>query len=235
MRALDDMRLAFQFLTVLPVGRPDPGPLGGTAWCFPLVGLAVGGSVALAFLAAREAGLPSELAGFLAIGVGIAVTGGLHEDGLADTADGLGVRDRRRALEAMRDSRTGAFGVVALALTVPMRALALAAAGPVAALAAHALSRGAMAGAMAWTPPARPDGLAAEAGPTSAVAALLLASGIGIVLGWPAVPAAALAALAAGWWTARRFGGHTGDTLGAVQQATELAVLLALAGHMGAD
>lgn len=234
MRALDDMRQAFRFLTVLPVGRPEPRPLGGAAWCFPLVGLAVGACVALAFLATREAGLPPALAGFLAVGAGIALTGGLHEDGLADTADSLGVRDPQRALEVMRDSRTGAFGALALALTVPMRALALAAAGPVAALAAHALSRGAMAGAMAWTPPARPDGLAAEAGPTSATAALMLAAGIGIVLGWPAVPAAALAAFAAAWWTARRFGGHTGDTLGAVQQVTELAVLLALAGHMGA-
>jgi len=230
MRALDDMRLAFQFLTVLPAGRPEPRPLGGAAWCFPLVGLAVGGCVALVLLAAREAGLPAALAGFLAVGAGIALTGGLHEDGLADTADGLGVRDRRRALDAMRDSRAGAFGVLALALTVPMRALALAAAGPVAALAAHALSRGAVAGAMAWTPPARSDGLAAEAGPTSALAPLLLAAGIGIALGWPAVPAAALAAFAAGWWAARRFGGHTGDTLGAVQQTTELAALLALAG-----
>ena len=62
------------------------------------------------------------------------------------------------------------------------------------------------------------------------IAALLLAAGIGILLGWPAVPAAALAAFAAGWWTAKRFGGHTGDTLGAVQQTTELAGLLALAG-----
>lgn len=234
MRALDDMRHAFRFLTVLPVGRPEPRPLGEAAWCFPLVGLAVGACVALAFLAAREAGLPPALAGFFAVGAGIALTGGLHEDGLADTADSLGVRDPQRALEVMRDSRTGAFGVLALALTVPMRALALAAAGPAAAIAAHALSRGAMAGAMAWTPPARPDGLAAEAGPTSATAALMLAAGIGIVLGWPAVPAAALAAFAAGWWTARRFGGHTGDTLGAVQQVTELAVLLALAGHIGA-
>ena len=230
MRALDDMRLAFQFLTILPAGRPEPRPLGEAAWCFPLVGLAVGGAVALVFIAARGAGLPPELAGFLAIGAGMALTGALHEDGLADTADALGVRDSRRALEVMRDSRTGAFGALALALTVPMRALALAAAGPVAALAAHALSRGAMAGAMAWTPPARADGLAAEAGPTKAAAALLLAAGIGLLLGWPAVPAAALAAFAAAWWAARRFGGHTGDTLGAVQQATELAVLLALAG-----
>ena len=230
MRALDDMRRALQFLTVLPVGRPGPGPLGGTAWCFPLVGLAVGGSVALAFLAAREAGLPPELAGFLAVAVGIALTGGLHEDGLADTADGLGVRDPQRALEVMRDSRTGAFGVLALALTVPLRALALAAAGPVAAIAAHTLSRGAMAGAMAWTPPARSDGLAADAGPTDALVALLLSAGIGIALGWQSVPAAALAAFVAAWWAAKRFGGHTGDTLGAVQQTVEISVLLALAG-----
>ena len=230
MRALDDMRLAFQFLTVLPVGRPEPRPLGEAAWCFPLVGLAVGICVAIAFLAAREVGLPPVLAGFLAVGAGIALTGGLHEDGLADTADGLGVRDPQRALEVMRDPRAGAFGVLALALTVPMRALALAAAGPAAAIAAHVLSRGAVAGAMAWTPPARSDGLAAEAGPTDAAVALLVAAGIGIALGWQSVPAAALAAFAAAWWAARRFGGHTGDTLGAVQQATELAVLLALAG-----
>ena len=230
MRALDGMRLAFQFLTVLPVGRPEPRPLGEAAWCFPLVGLAVGACVAVAFLAAREAGLPPVLAGFLAVGAGIALTGGLHEDGLADTADGLGVRDPQRALEVMRDPRAGAFGVLALALTVPMRALALAAAGPAAAIAAHVLSRGAVAGAMAWTPPARSDGLAAEAGPTDAAVALLVAAGIGIALGWQSVPAAALAAFAAAWWAARRFGGHTGDTLGAVQQATELAVLLALAG-----
>ena len=230
MRALDDMRLAVQFLTVLPVGRPEPRPLGEAAWCFPLVGLAVGACAAGVFLVARELGLAPALAGFLAVGAGIVATGGLHEDGLADTADGLGIRDRRRALEVMRDSRTGAFGALVLALTVPMRALALAAAGPLAALAAHALSRGAMAGAMAWTPPARPDGLAAEAGPADAVVALLLATGIGIALGWQSVPAAALAALAAAWLAGRRFGGHTGDTLGAVQQTTELAVLLALAG-----
>ena len=230
MRALDDMRLAVQFLTVLPAGRPEPRPLGEAAWCFPLVGLAVGAWAAGVFLVARELGLPPPLAGFLAVGAGIAATGGLHEDGLADTADGFGVRDRRKALEVMRDSRTGAFGALVLALTVPMRALALAAAGPAAALAAHALSRGAMAGAMAWTPPARPDGLAAGAGPTDAVVALLLSAGIGIALGWQSVPAAAFAAFAGGWWAAKRFGGHTGDTLGAVQQTTELAVLLALAG-----
>ena len=154
MRALDDMRLAFQFFTLLPVGRPEPRPLGEAAWCFPLVGVAVGACVAGGFLAAQAVGLPSVLAGFLAVGAGIALTGGLHEDGLADTADALGSRDPRRALDVMRDPRTGAFGALALAFSVPLRALALAAAGPAAAILAHALSRGAMAGAMAWTPPA---------------------------------------------------------------------------------
>lgn len=229
MRALDDMRLAFQFFTLLPVGRPEPRPLGEAAWCFPLVGVAVGACVAGGFLAAQAVGLPSVLAGFLAVGAGIALTGGLHEDGLADTADGLGVRDPQRALEVMRDSRTGAFGALALALTVPVRALALAAAGPVAAIAAHALSRGAMAGAMAWTPPARTDGLAAEAGQVRPVPALLVAGGVGLALGWQAVPVAAVVAFGVAWLAASRFGGHTGDTLGAVQQATELAVLVALA------
>lgn len=230
MRALDDLRLAFQFLTVLPVGRPEPRPLGEAAWCFPLVGLAVGACAAGVFLAGQAVGLPAALAGFLAVGAGVALTGGLHEDGLADTADALGGRDARGALDIMRDPRTGAFGVLALSVTVPMRALAIAAAGPAAVLAAGALSRAAMAGAMAWTPPARADGLAAEAGEARAVPALLLAAGIGLAFGWQGIPAAALAAGAAAWFAARRFGGHTGDTLGAVQQATELAVLVALAG-----
>ncbi len=229
MRALDDMRLAFQFLTVLPTGRPKARPLGETAWCFPLVGLAVGAGVAGVFAAVQAVGVPALLAGFLAVAAGVAVTGALHEDGLADTADALGIRERRQALEVMRDPRTGAFGAVALALTVPMRALALAVAGPAAALAAHALSRAAMAGAMAWTPQARGEGLAADAGEVRPMAALLVAAGIGLLVGWPAIPAAVLAAGGAAWLATRRFGGHTGDTLGAVQQVTELAVLVVLA------
>ena len=229
MRALDDLRLAFQFLTVLPMGRPEPRPLGEAAWCFPLVGLTVGACVAGVFLAGQAVGLPTVLAGFLAVGASVAITGGLHEDGLADTADGLGGRDAAKARDIMRDPRTGAFGVLALSVTVPMRGLAIAAAGPAAVLAAGALSRAAMAGAMAWTPGARTDGLAAGAGVARAVPALLLAAGIGFVFGWQGIPAAVLAAGAATWFAARRFGGHTGDTLGAVQQVTETSVLIALA------
>ena len=211
------------------MGRAEPTPLGRAAWCFPLVGLAVGAVVGGVFMAATALGLSDALAGFLGVAAGVALTGALHEDGLADMADGLGAAERERALEIMRDGRIGAFGALALGLTLPMRALALAAAGPAAALAAHALSRGAMAAAMAWTPPARKDGLAASAGEARAGWALLLAAGVAVALGWQALPAAALAALGVAWLAWRRFGGHTGDALGAVQQLAELAALLALA------
>ena len=109
--------------------------------------------------------------------VGLASTGAFHEDGLADTVDGFGGgRDREHKLAIMRDSRHGTFGILALVLSVGLRAAALAAIGDpihagLALVAAHAASRGALPPLMRLLAPARPDGLGAAAGrPTRAVA-----------------------------------------------------------------
>jgi adenosylcobinamide-GDP ribazoletransferase len=170
----------------------------------------------------------------------VLVTGALHEDGLADTADGLGAKDRARALEIMADSRIGTYGTVALVLTLLARVATLASLGAplrvaAALVAAAAASRAAMAVVMWRQPRARPAGLAAAAGrPTAA----RVAAGAGLAaaiafLGLPPVPALlglaslALTAAAVATLLGRRLGGCTGDTLGAVQQLAELAFLMA--------
>jgi adenosylcobinamide-GDP ribazoletransferase len=179
----------------------------------------------------------------LALGAGVLVTGGLHEDGLADTADGLGgSATAERALEIMRDSRIGTYAGLALIFSVGLRWAALAglspADGAVALVVAHGLSRAAIPPVLLAAPYARSAGLAA--GLAGAVkgrdvaVATLLALAIAALSG----PACGLVALAAATAAAgitlavllRRLGGYTGDGLGAVQQAAEVAVLATLAG-----
>ena len=247
-----DFRLAFGFLTRLPgpVGRAaepvdlEPGQLGPALRLAPLVGLVVGvvGALVL-WVAVGGLGLPLLPAALLAVGATVWVTGALHEDGLADLADGFGgAFERRRKLAIMRDSRIGAYGVLALIFSVGLRVVALAAlTGPEAAaavlIAAHCLSRGLLPLAMLALAPARDDGLAAGAGrpgPLDAATGLLLglllaflATGIGLAfgLGLAALIAAGLVAFIA----LRQIGGYTGDVLGALQQAAEVAVLLTAA------
>jgi adenosylcobinamide-GDP ribazoletransferase len=172
----------------------------------------------------------------------VLVTGGLHEDGLADCADGLGGTTPARRLEIMRDPRVGSFGVIALALGLLARVGALgalqhAAAVATALIVAAVLSRAAIPVAMLALPNARADGLAARAGRPHAArvaAAVLIALALVLVLLPPrsavivtACVAAAGGLLAIAAW--RRLGGRTGDVLGALQQVTEIAALLALA------
>lgn len=240
---LGDAHLAAVFLTRLPLPDAGVGNLARAMRTFPLVGAGLGlGAAAVAWAAALA--LPALPAALLAVLALVLATGALHEDGLADLADGLGARGgRERRLEVMRDSRTGAFGVLALIFSVGLRASALAATpagwSQVAALvAAAALSRALIPAAMQVMGPARPDGLGAGAGcPDATIAATAGAIGLLVCLaglGLSGTLAALLAALAAGGaivWTARRaLGGFTGDVLGAVQQGAEIAVLLAAAG-----
>ncbi len=238
----DALAAAVGFFTVLPV-RGSAVALGRVAWTFPVIGAGVGLAAGLAFALARGLGLGAMAAGIVAVIVAVALTGALHEDGLADTADGLGVRGGREdRLAALRASGIGAFGVLALILVTLGRVAALAQIGDGAEalgalIAAGALSRAALAPLMHAVPAARGDGLSASAGaPTIEAAALALAIGAG--LAWLAtgfvavlvgliVGGALLAGLAL---LARRlFGGQTGDVLGAAQQVGELAVLLAVA------
>ena len=170
----------------------------------------------------------------------VAASGALHEDGLADTADGLGGGDTPESkLDIMRDSRSGVFGVLALIFSVALRAAAIAAiADPGAVLAAlltaAALSRGLLPGMMRALPLASANGLAASAGrPGSGVGwlAALLGGLIALAVLGPAAGigaiAFAVAAVAAVAMLARRWiGGYNGDTLGAAQQVAEIAVLI---------
>lgn len=241
---LADLHLAAVFLTRLPL--PDPGlvPVGGLARAmraFPAVGGGIGLAAGLVFVAAHWL-VPSGLAALLAVLTAILLTGALHEDGLADTADGLGARGGRESrLEVMRDSRIGAFGVLALIFSIGLKVTALAAApsglaGLGALAAAGALSRALIPAAMQIMAPARTDGLGAGAGvPDASVAAFAAVLGIGLVfaglgLAAPMAVLAALALAAAMIAVARRtLGGFTGDVLGAVQQMGEIGVLLAAA------
>ena len=240
----DQARLAVAFLTRLPLvggARPEPGALGRAAWAFPLAGILVGVIGGIAFVIGDRVGLPINAMALLAVAVTVLITGGLHEDGLADTMDGLGGgADRETALEIMRDSRTGAFGVLALVFSVGLRVAALAAlpvpqVGVSALVAAHTVSRGFLPTLMLWLDPARSDGLGAEAGrpsPPAATAAALIAVLVALIMlglgrAIVATVLAGAAMLALGWLARRRIGGYTGDVLGAVQQAGEIVILLA--------
>lgn len=234
------MLTAVAFLTRIPVPaararRPD---LNRAAVFFPLVGALVGG-IAAGTRALADLALPPLPATLLAVAAALIVTGALHEDGLADVADGFGGgRTLEDKLRIMRDSRIGSYGALALVLGLLARAgalAALAAPGAVAAalVAAGAMSRAALAPAMTMLPLTRNDGLAAAAGrphPLRAAAAILVGALIAVVLLGKAAAAALLAgagaAFAVAWLARRQIGGHTGDVLGAVQQLTEIGVLL---------
>ena len=226
---------AARFLTTLRM-RGAHVPLAAATPFFPLVGIAVGCCGSLVYLF----DLPPLLAAMLALAVTALVTGALHEDGLADTADGLGGgRDREHALAIMRDSSTGSYGALALALSVGTRAAALSVTPEpwLALIAAHAFSRGLLPAVMRQLPAARAEGLAASAGvPGSidvawalgiAAAVTLLALGIGAGIVTMLLAAGAVAILAR--VARRRIGGYTGDVLGAAQQLAEITVLVVAA------
>lgn len=216
--------------------------LAQCAWAFPLVGLLAGGVSAGIFLLASEAGLAPAIAAWLAIAAQILLTGGLHEDGLADMADAAAFgRDREQKLAIMRDSRIGSFGVLALIVVIGLRAAVLGGFPAdmrtvVILLVATMASRSMMVLLMGTTAFARADGLAAGAGrPSRSVmfGCLVMTLGGAMLLTgpYPALMALLVAAIAA-WMlrglAMRHFGGITGDVLGAAQQLTELLLLIVL-------
>ena len=241
-----DTRLAAAFLTRLPLGPERAGAersLAGAARAFPIVGAAVGLAAGAGLLAASWLGLHPLASALVALAVAALVTGALHEDGLADVADGFGGgRTRAAKLKIMRDSRIGAYGVLALVFSVGLRAAALAGLpGPgsaiLALMATGAASRAVLPMVMHRLEPARRDGLAVGAGrpprEDAFTAALLGAALVLLFLGPAAGAATAIAAAAAAALMAaqarRQVGGSTGDVLGAVQQVAETAALLAAA------
>ncbi len=238
----NELRLALAFLTRLPVRLPEhvaDNPLSAAVRAFPFAGLPVAFAGSLVYAVAWTLGIPPTLAGLLALGAMMATTGALHEDGLADFADAGGGREPERRLEIMRDSRIGAFGVLALIVSVGLRAGALSyLADPLdvacVLVGASCASRACSVYAMHALPFARDDGMALRAGRPGQArtldalaigAAFLLALGaLGALI---ALPLAAFATLAVVQRARRLLGGQTGDVLGSVQQAAEIAILLA--------
>lgn len=234
------------FLTRMPLPAPAviaKGDVSRALWVAPVVGSAVGAFGALVYWVMHILHVPDVLAATLAVAATVAATGALHEDGLADVADGFGGgATRERKLAIMRDSRIGTYGVCALVLSFMLRVGALAsldapAVVALALIAAHAAARAPMPAFMRLVPPARADGLSAEAGEpprASAIAACLLGVAILIVcLGLSIGPIAAVL-VACGfavmaWLCRRQIGGQTGDVLGALEQLGEVVVLLVAA------
>lgn len=248
----DDLALAVSFLTRLPMpsafavrGAVTGAELARSQRVFPLVGAAIGLLAGAVLALALWLGLPAWPAAVLALGAQIALTGGLHEDGLADVADGFGGgRDSDAKLAIMRDSRIGAYGMLGLLIGVLLRASALAAiaedgaaAGLAALAAAGALYRAGIPAVMRSLPPARADGLAVShgrpegqiCGLAGGIAVLIALLGLGIESGLLAAAAAVLATAGMARLALKQIGGYTGDVLGAAQQVAEIAVLLALA------
>jgi len=243
---LAEVRLAVMLLTRLPAGRLAVAPpIGATTWAFPVAGALVGGISALVLLATLAVGVPAGMAAGLALLACVVATGGLHEDGLADCADGFGGgRDRARKLEIMRDSRIGSYGALALVLGLGLRWQGLtnvSASGECfAAMALISLaisSRAALPLALLWMPAARADGMGkSAAGTTAARAAVALALSAVAMAALIGPGAAAIilivqagVQLGFGWIATRQIGGQSGDVLGAMQQLAEIAGWFALA------
>jgi adenosylcobinamide-GDP ribazoletransferase len=244
-----DLVAAFGLLTRLPLPRgtaPSSGTssTGASVWAWPVVGLVIGAIGAAFYALAWRRGLTSVLAGLVAVIAMIVATGGFHEDGLADTADGIagGATPEKRLL-IMKDSRIGSFGALALIASVGLRVGALAQlaeprlAVP-ALIVAAVLGRAAIPGVVLLSAPARPGGLGAALG-TLDRRRVAIGCGIAVVICLvlerphamlEAIFAALLATAAIAAVGARSLGGYTGDTLGATEQLAECAVLLVLAG-----
>jgi adenosylcobinamide-GDP ribazoletransferase len=234
-----EFRLAIGFFTRLPL-KPPSGQIAEAARAFPIAGAIIGLIGSGIYLLAMEVGLSGLLAALLAVAATVIVGGALHEDGLADFADMLGVRgDRERKLAVMRDSRIGSYGVLALGFSTAIKVSALVALGDPrwvagALITAHVCGRATLPVLMRSLPLARANGLAVDAGKPSAVATY---QGLGVALlisAFACGPGAALVSLVVAIVAAflvsevarRQIGGYTGDVLGAAQEIAQLAILI---------
>ncbi len=242
------LRLAITLLTAVPLpggsaGAPGRRTAAAALYWAPVVGLALGAAAAAVLIACRAGHTGSLLASVLAVAVLAALTRGLHLDGLADLADGLGSRrPAEQALEIMKRSDIGPFGVVTLVLALLIQVSALARAdqvgrGPLAVVAAAVAARLAvMLACRRGIPAARPGGLGAlVAGtvrPAAAAGLVLVTIGGAAALGWiyaAATAAGLVVSIALTALSVRRLGGITGDVLGAVAETTMAVCLLVAA------
>jgi adenosylcobinamide-GDP ribazoletransferase len=246
---LDGLRTAVAaatFLTAVPIGRRtdiDARDLRRGVTLFPAVGALIGALTATVAWAAGIA-LPPFPAATLGVAAGVLVTAAMHLDGLADTADGMGAAlSGGDPVPAMHDPRVGVFGGATIALDLLLKvsvmgALVTGPRFPIEAIAAGTLGRTAAIALMTALPYAGPEsgtgGWTGGVGLGHCLAGIVSASAVGVftvgpVFGPMAVVAVVVAAIV-GWWSRRRLGGVTGDTLGATAELTEtLAMTAALA------
>ncbi len=250
-RPLAEFIVCARFLTRLPIPFSrtiDPPPLHRSLRMLPLAGALIGAFTGALFIGGVTVGLPGVLAALIACAVQLLITGALHEDGLADVADGFaGGKDRESRLAIMRDSRIGSYGTLALVLLIAMRVFALVELGeaslPVViglCAAAAGFSRSMTVDLMWSTKAARADGLSRMVGrPSRNVTLFAILSGILITAvaayafhleaGLIALAAATLSTAAMRWTAIRMIGGQTGDVCGAAQSLSEIAMLIAFA------
>jgi adenosylcobinamide-GDP ribazoletransferase len=234
--------ISVQFLTRLPVPRilrSSEEELGRAAMFFPLVGVMVGGGAALLFHALQYI-LPLPASVLCAIIFAAFVTGGFHEDGLADAFDGFGGGwTKERVLEIMRDSRIGTYGALALVFLVLGKYSFLSSLPQAQVwrwlIVAHTASRWTILPLCAWLPYARAEGqgklVAQQVGALSlAIGSFTLLAVSALLLSWQATTVALLitmlVTLLSGLYFRARLQGMTGDCLGATNQLTEVALYL---------
>jgi adenosylcobinamide-GDP ribazoletransferase len=252
---------ALTFLTRLPLvaryADPAPAALARSAVLWPAIGALIGLSIAVVLLISTY-WLSAAIAAWLAILAGLLLTGAFHEDGLADSFDGLwGGYSPERRMEIMKDSRIGTYGALALIVLVGLKSLLLAEladAAPIimcaSLMAAHALARASVLPLTRWLPYVRAgaDNKPVAEAISTRIAALGLALSVLLLLALLSL--AGFGALGSIWFSAviwtlmlllwlscaavlrRKLGGVTGDTLGAVNQLTEIAVLLLACGFL---
>jgi adenosylcobinamide-GDP ribazoletransferase len=247
-RPVAEILVSLRFLTRVPVPferTVDPVPLALAMRAFPLAGAAIGAANALVLEGLARLHLPGLMVAAMTLAFGLFITGALHEDGLADTADGLlGGSTRERRLEIMRDSRIGSYGASALILAFLMKAsayealLALPFWQVVLILAATGAFSRTMVVDMMWaTRPARSDGLAALAGRPSRntdLFAIVTGGAIAVLAGWAIDPISGVVAMGVALMitglmrrlATRLVGGQTGDICGAVQVLAEIGMLV---------
>ncbi|NQY13355.1 MAG: adenosylcobinamide-GDP ribazoletransferase [Henriciella sp.] len=239
--------LALQFLTRLPVqseGLYTPARMAASVRYYPLVGLIIGGVSAAVFWGAYQV-FPILIAVLLSMAASLLLTGAFHEDGLADTFDGIGGgHTPEKSLEIMKDSRIGTYGSAALVMVLGLKAFALSAIAPaiipIALVAGHCLSRLSSLMVIATSRYVRTEGTGKPVAEGASPISLFIATATvgGVIVLWlslqsPLALAYALGGLMIGHlfmrlFFERKLGGYTGDTLGAVQQLSELGFYLGL-------
>jgi adenosylcobinamide-GDP ribazoletransferase len=237
-------RLAWAFLTRLPGGiHPADGTelTGAVPW-FPAVGVVIGLLLGGAYLGFESLVSPL-VAALLVVGLGAVLTGGFHEDGLADTFDSFGGYTAERRLEIMRDSRIGTFGALALVVAVGLKVAALAPLSGIdglgALVVAHGLGRASALVVMAAGPQARSDGFAATGGalPRLRLAGVVALTALVASATGPSTATAVVLVGASALGMIRlarhRFGGITGDVLGASEQIGEILALVVVGELVG--